>query len=57
MRESRVAPTLQSQIDAGKIKLTSIVNTHQYVLALPLWSIKMLTVPVTGTTLVVTMKL
>jgi hypothetical protein len=27
----RVAPELKSQIDAGKIDLTAIVNTHQYV--------------------------
>lgn len=27
----RVAPELKSQIDSGKIDLTAIVNTHQYV--------------------------
>ena len=28
---SRVVPVLQSQIKDGKIDLTAIVNTHQYV--------------------------
>lgn len=27
----RVAPVLESQVKAGKIYLTAIVNTHQYV--------------------------
>lgn len=31
MLGSRVAPELKSQISAGKIDLTAIVNTHQYV--------------------------
>jgi hypothetical protein len=26
----RVAPVLKEQINAGKINLTAIVNTHQY---------------------------
>lgn len=28
---SRVAPVLKDAISAGKINLTSIINTHQYV--------------------------
>ncbi len=32
---SRVAPVLKEQIDGGKINLTAIVNTHQYVLHEP----------------------
>lgn len=55
LRFSRVAPTLKSQIDAGKIKLTSIVNTHQYVFFIVF--MPMLTMPVTGITPVVIMKL
>lgn len=31
MWDCRVAPELKSQIASGKIDLTAIVNTHQYV--------------------------
>ena len=30
---ARVAPELQSQINAGKINLKAVINTHQYVSA------------------------
>lgn len=57
-----VAPVLKSQIDSGKIDLTAIVNTHQYVshLNLELFISKKniqcwLNLEVTGTTREVTM--
>jgi len=34
MQEFRVAPVLKEQINAGKINLTAIVNTHQYAASL-----------------------
>jgi hypothetical protein len=31
IKEYRVAPVLKEQVNSGKINLTAIINTHQYV--------------------------